>query len=141
MNPFRINVVCLLLLLVVLLGTGGCAPPSKAPAGFGVVREHMLSAPHNVPPIYSLLDFTIIEVDGAPAKRERPPLFVDMQPGALVSAGTHRFMARTTPHLIPPGYRPREVTFEASVESEKIYWLVDDKNGGPVLIEDHPDSR
>ena len=59
----------------------------KAPNGFSVVREHVISAPHNIPPILSELDFTIIEVDGAQVNREIPPPFVDIQAGALIPAG------------------------------------------------------
>jgi hypothetical protein len=114
---------------------------NKAPDGFGVVREHMVFAPHNVPPIRSELDFTILEVDGAPVRREIPPRYVDIQPGALVSAGSHRFKAKVAPHLLPRGYQAHEVVFTANVESGKVYYLVDDKNRDPVLIEGHADSQ
>jgi hypothetical protein len=89
-----------------------------------------------MPPIRSELDFTVIEIDGAPVVREiRPPL-IDIQPGALVAAGMHRFRARVAPHILPPGYRPYEVSFVGAVESGKIYFLVD-KNKMPVLVEEH----
>jgi hypothetical protein len=60
-----------------------------------------------------------------------------MQPGALVSAGSHRFSAMVAPHVRPPGYQPREVVFKGQVEAGKIYDLVDDKDGNPILIEEH----
>lgn len=115
----------------------GCGVAAKAPDGYGVVREHIVFAPRNIPPIKSELDFTILEVDGAPARREIPPPFVDMQPGVFVSAGSHRFKAKVAPHLLPPGYKPRDVTFDATVQSGRVYFLVD-KDGGPILVEDHP---
>ena len=108
----------------------------KAPDGFAVVREHVIFAPRNIPPARSELDFTIITVDGAAVVRERPPPFVDLEPGALVAAGIHRFTARVAPHLLPPGYRPYEVSFMAAVEGGKIYFLVD-REKMPVLVEEH----
>jgi hypothetical protein len=140
LNPFRVNAAFVLPLFIVLWGGCGGRDLSQAPAGFGVVREHVIFDPHNVPPISSKLDFTIFEIDGAPVKREIPPPFVDMQPGALVSAGTHRFKARVAPIIRPRDYQPYEVTFEAKLESGKVYYLVD-QNGDPVLIELHLDSR
>jgi hypothetical protein len=116
---------------------GGCRGRNKPPDGYGVVQEHIVFAPRNIPPIRSTLDFTIIAIDGAPVRRESPPLFVDMQPGALVLAGTHHFSALVAPHLRPPGYQPHEVTFMADVEAGRIYDLVDDKEGKPILIEEH----
>jgi hypothetical protein len=113
----------------------------KPPHGFAVVREHVMLAPHNVPPIDSKLDFTIVEVDGAQVTRETPPRFADIQPGALVSAGAHHFKARVAPHLRPAGYQPQEVSFVATVESGKVYCLVDDKDGKPVLIEENHGDR
>jgi len=41
------------------------------------------------------------------------------------------------PHVRPPGYQPREVVFKGQVEAGKIYDLVDDKDGNPILIEEH----
>jgi hypothetical protein len=99
--------------------------------------EHMISSPHNIPPIHSELDFTIIEIDGASFTRETPPLLVDMQPGALVTAGTHRFRAKVMPHLRRVDDQPHDVSFVAAVESGKAYFLVDDKDKMPVLIEEH----
>ena len=135
-------------LLLVLLAVSGCWDVNKAPAGFGVVREHVISA-RNDPPIRSEINFTILEIDGAPVKRESIPRYVDQPPGAIVSAGTHRFRVNSAPHAqppgyqshLPPGYQPHEVTFEANVESERVYYLVENKNQDPVLIEGHLDSN
>jgi len=113
----------------------------KPPHGFAIVREHVISAPRNVPPIRSLLDFTVTEIDGAPVKREIPPPFVDMQRGALVQGGIHSFRARVQPHLLPRGYQPYEVSFVASVEVGKVYYLVDTDGGKPVLVEEHIETR
>jgi hypothetical protein len=129
-----------LLTMFALLGVSGCSGADKAPIGYGVVREHVISAPHNIPPIRSELDFTIIEIDGSPVKREVLPPLVDMQPGALVAAGAHHFKAKVAPHMRSPGDQPHEVSFDASVESEKIYYLVD-KDGIPVLIEAHTATK
>jgi hypothetical protein len=122
---------------------GGCKQEwniHKAPEGFSIVREHVISAPRNIPPIQSELDFTIIEIDGAPVRRENLPPLVDIQPGALITAGAHCFRAKVAPHLLPPNYRPYEVSFVATVERGKIYLLVD-KNGGLVLVEEHLESQ
>ena len=105
-----------------------------APAGYAVIREHVVSAPRNNPPISSTLDFTLIEVDGKPVSRETIPRWVDMQAGALVSAGDHEFKAQVSPHARPPHHQPAEVVFRMKVESQKAYYLVD-KDGGPVLVE------
>lgn len=113
----------------------------KPPYGFAVVREHLVFAPRNIPPIRSNLDFTIVEIDGAPVRREIPPPLVDRQPGALVSAGPHSFRAKVQPHALPPHYQPYEVTFVAIVESGKVYELVDDERGAPILVEEHLESR
>jgi hypothetical protein len=127
--------------IAALAVAGGCRDASKAPEGYGVVREHVISAPHNIPPIQSELDFTILDVDGAPVRREIPPPLVDMQPGALVLAGSHNFRTKVAPHMLPPGYQPHEITFVANVESGKIYYLVDNKDGSPILIELNPDTK
>jgi hypothetical protein len=114
----------------------GCSQwnAEEAPAGFAVVREHVIAAPGNDPPISSTLDFTVIEVDRKPVTRETIPLLVDVQPGALVSAGSHEFKALVSPHARPPNHRPAEVVFSANVQSTKVYYLVD-KDGEPVLVE------
>ena len=104
------------------------------PPGYAVIREHVVSAPRNDPPISSTLDFTLIEVDGKPVIRETIPRWVDMQPGALVSAGNHEFKARVSPHARPPNHQPTDVVFKLKVESQKVYYLVD-KDGWPVLVE------
>jgi hypothetical protein len=118
------------------VGCGRKGDVHQAPDGFGIVREHMISVPGNIPPVRSKLDFTITEIDGGPVTREIPPSLVDMQPGAVVRAGAHQFKAKVAPHLLPAGYRPHEVSFVANVESGKIYFLVD-KDGEPVLVEEH----
>lgn len=121
---------------------GGCVRWNidRAPAGFAVVREHVVSAPRNDPPVASTLDFTITEIDGAPVTREKIPPWVDLQPGALMSAGTHQFKALVAPHLRPRDWRAKEVSFTATVESGKVYFLVD-REGAPALIEAHLGSR
>ena len=125
-----------LLPILALLGVCACSGIDKAPNGYGVVREHIMSAPHNIPPVRSDIDFTILEIDGAPVKREVLPPFVDMLPGALLSAGSHHFKAKVAPIMRSPDHQSHDVTFDASVESGEIYYLVD-KDGSPVLIEAH----
>jgi hypothetical protein len=143
----RLNAVGGLVQLFLTVGIAlqvGCGQESsihKAPRGFAAVREHIVFAPHNLPPIKSELDFTIVAVDGGPITRETPPPFVDMRPGVLVTAGTHRFVARVQPHRLPRGYQPKEVSFVATAESGKVYFLVDDSNGAPVLIEEHMNTE
>jgi hypothetical protein len=109
----------------------------KAPDGFGIVREHVVSVPNNFAPIRSNFDYTITRIDGGPITRETYPKFVDLQPGALVAAGVHRFEARVAPVVVPRGYKPEEVSFEARVESGKVYFLVDHENR-PALVEARP---
>lgn len=112
-----------------------CSPPTLAPEGYAIVREHLISSGKGmVPRISSNLDYRIVEIDGASFAREKVPLLADMQPGALISAGTHRIKAMVEPHQRPPDSKPKEVTFTATVESRKIYYLVDDNERQPVLI-------
>lgn len=129
--PYRYTVATLLVSLV-----AGCSMRNaeEAPAGFAVIREHMIGVPGNDPPISSTLDFTIIEIDGNPVTRETIPPFVSMQPGALVPAGIHEFKALVSPHVRPPNHRPAAAVFRANVQSTKVYYLIG-KDGGPVLIE------
>ena len=125
----------ILVISAIALGSG-CSNRNAAlvPAGYAVIREHVVSAPGNIPPISSALDFTLVEVDGKPVTRETVPRWVDLQPGALVSAGNHEFKARMSPHARPPHHQPTEVVFTLKVESQKVYYLVD-QDGGPVLVE------
>lgn len=125
----------LALLFVASFGLFACSPPTQAPEGYAIVREHLVSSGKGmVPQVSSNLDYTIVEIDGASFAREKVPLFADMQPGALISAGTHRIKAMVEPHVRPPNSKPKEVTFTATVESRKIYYLVDDKERQPVLV-------
>lgn len=109
----------------------------EAPTGFAIVREHMVYAPRNDPVISSTLDFTITAVDGKAVIREAVPRWVDIQQGALISAGKHDFEALVMPHLRRPSDVPRRVSFTATVASGKVYFIVDDQKGNPVLIESH----
>src|SRR5437868_5734859 len=94
-----------LLAALLLLAAAGCAKwqADKAPAGFAIVREHVIMAPGNDPPISSKLDFTLTAIDGAAITRETVPPWVDIQPGALVAAGRHSFKAWIAPHFHRPG--------------------------------------
>lgn len=106
----------------------------EAPVGFAIVREHVIDAPGNDPPVRSTLDYTLTAIDGAAVTRETVPPWIDIQPGALVHLGTHRFKALVSPHARRLGDRPKEESFSAIVESGKVYFLVD-RDGQPVLIE------
>lgn len=114
----------------------GCSnwDAEKAPAGFAIIREHTISAPSNDPPIFSRLDYTVIEIDGKPVTRETLPAWVDMQRGALVPTGRHEFKALVSPHVRLPNHRSAEALFTADVQSTKVYYLVD-KDSQPTLIE------
>jgi hypothetical protein len=59
-------------------GLVGCSREIRPPAGFAIIREHVIAAPHNIPPIHSELDYTVIRVDGAAFGREKVPFLVDM---------------------------------------------------------------
>jgi hypothetical protein len=126
--------------LCVGLVLGGCSrywDANRAPEGYSIVREHVVFSPNNNPPVRSELDYTLIDVDGGPITRESYPKFVDLQPGALVVAGVHRFRARVEPVLRPPDYKPHEVSFEGRVESGKVYFLVEQQKA-PALVEARP---
>ena len=130
---------------ILALSLGGCMllaacgakwDPTKAPDGFGIVREHVVSAPRNIPPIQSEWDYTIIDIDGRPVVRETYPPWIDLQVGALVSAGLHHFRGRVSPHALPAGYKPREVSFDGDVEGGKVYFVLGQQNGAS-LVESH----
>ena len=125
-------------LLLGVITFSGCSKWKfdEAPAGFAIVREHVIDSPRNDPPISSALDLTIIAIDGAAVTRETVPPWIDIQRGALVPAGSHSFKALVMPYVRRPGDASKEVSFIASVESKKVYDLVD-KDRMPVLIEVH----
>jgi hypothetical protein len=125
--------------LVIQSLLGGCVfwNSDEAPPGFSIVREHIISCPRNDPPVTSTLDFTITKVDGAAVTREKLPPWVDMQRGALIPAGPHQFTAMVAPHLRPPDFKPKEVSFAATVTSGTVYFLVDNQDGAPILVEEH----
>ena len=102
-----------------------------------VVQGHLIYAPHHVPPIHNDDDYTLFDIDGQGVKLEKIPPLVDMQPGAVVGPGTHRFKVRVAPHLRRPDYVPQVVTFTATVEAGKRYFVV---SGGtqPALVEQNP---
>ena len=145
MNPsagprVRIRVVPPLLIAAAGL-LGGCYPngyDSTAAGGFGIVREHIISAPRNDPPILSTIDYTIASVDGKAPVRERVPPWVDLQPGVLLTAGSHRIVARAVPHLRPKDHAPKELSFTLEIGDRKVYDLVDDPSGNPHLVEVRP---
>jgi len=111
----------------------------KAPYGFAVIREHTVYGPLNVPPVISSLDFTIDGVDGGGVSREWLPPYpwLDEPSGVLVSEGTHRFRADVIPFSRRPDQKPSEILFVAAVESRKIYFLVGDIGGKPILVEEN----
>jgi hypothetical protein len=122
--------------LVLLVACNWKWDPDKAPEGFGIVREHVISAPHNIPPIRSEWNYTIIDIDGRPVVRETYPPWIDLQAGALVSVGTHHFRGRVAPNLLPRDYKPHEVSFDGNVASGKVYFVVGQENEAS-LVESH----
>jgi len=131
--------------VIALTALYGCAKwdSNRAPAGFAVVREHAIVekvAFRNNLPIGSALDFTLTEIDGASITRETILPWVDLQRGALVPAGERRFKALARPHVLPRDNQPKEVSFVATVENGKVYYLID-KDGTPVLIEARSKTR
>lgn len=122
--------------LMLAVAVAGCTKwkSDEAPAGFAIVREHVIEAPRNHPPIRSALDFTLVAIDGAPVVRETIPPWVDLQRGALLAAGTHTFKALVSPHIRSPDQPPQEISFVATVESRTVYFLIE-KNAAPVLVE------
>src|SRR4051794_39152112 len=97
----RGSTTAILLSALALIGCAGWNA-EEAPAEFSIVREHVVSGPRNDPPISSTLDFTITSIDGALVNRETVPPWVDIQRGALVSAGTHVFKTLVIPHMRRP---------------------------------------
>lgn len=112
----------------------------EAPAGFAIVREHVIDNPWNDPPIKSIFDLTITAIDRSAIARETVPPWVDIQRGALIPAGSHRFTALMLPIFRRPGDLAKEVSFVKTVESGKVYYLVE-KDGQPVLIEAHSKNK
>lgn len=112
----------------------------RAPDGYGVVRDRVAPAPSATPPVNSWLDLTITGVDNAPVVREKLPPLVDLPPGVLVPEGEHRFDVEARPHFGAATYLPLELSFVATVESGKIYFLVDN-TGGPKLVEEGAKPR
>lgn len=125
-----------------LLLANGCTrwEIDRAPAGFAIVREHIVLSPHNDPPVATDWDFTLLAVDDAAITRETIPPWVDLQRGALIAAGSHRFMALAQPHRRTPHVSPKEVVFTAIVESGKVYFLVGTESA-PQLVAQHLHSR
>jgi hypothetical protein len=129
------------IIVIFLAALCGCTKwdANLAPIGFSIVREHLVTQKlvfRNNLPVGSELDFTLTEIDGATVARETIPWWHHMQRGALVPAGAHKFKALAQPHLLPRDYKPIEVSFVATVESRKVYYLID-KAGLPVLVEAH----
>lgn len=128
----------IVLTITLIAWVGGCAKwnPAVAPAGSAIIREHTMGKVvfENSLPVSSTLDFTLVAIDGMPVTRETIPPLVDMQAGALVPAGSHEFKLLASPHARPPNHRPVEMRFTASVQSGKVYNLVD-KDGAPALVE------
>src|SRR4051812_24517401 len=98
----NIRLGLLALLSAAAFGVVGCTQPTQAPEGYAIVREHLVFSSKDMEPqIRSRLDYTIIEIDGAPIRREKVPPLVDMQAGALITVGHHRFKAHVEPHVRP----------------------------------------
>ena len=112
-------------LSVALVFWGGCKGTDKFPDGFCLVREHVVWAPSNIPPIESELDCSLLEVDGAPPQRKPRTKLDDGDPDALIPSGFHHFKARATPWRMPPDAVRHEMFFDASVEGGKEYYLVE----------------
>lgn len=150
--PFRPSHMPLALFALAALACGKYWDYSKAPEGYSIVRDNVISSPRNIPPVTTRFVYSVIEVDGASPKRETVPVFVDAQPGVQVSAGHHWFRARVSyfplpqditgrnnPPEIPPEWRkPKEIRFEEDTLSGVAYMIVGDKDGGPVLVQEHP---
>jgi hypothetical protein len=126
-----------ILLIPVALASCSKWNGDKAPAGFAIIREHVIDNPWNDPPIKSTFDVTIKAIDGAATKRETVPPWVDIQRGALIPAGSHHFTVLVMPSLHRPGDVAKEVSFVESVASRKVYYLVGKEDGQPALIEAH----
>jgi hypothetical protein len=126
-----------------LVAISGCKAEwsiHKAPDGYAIIRDGILTAPRNIPPIHNELEFAIIGVDGGPVERERVPPFVDEPPGVLVVTGTHRLRSIVGPPWRGPGYHSKDITFQVTVENRKVYFLEGDKDGMPILVEEHPNN-
>lgn len=115
------------------VGGGGCSFESRD----AVVIDGVLSARN--PPIRNDRSFVVLEVDGAPFRRERIRPFEDMYPGVLVAPGTHRFKVNVeiipAPAALPPPKRtPYEASFTGTVVAGHRYLIASNK-GLPELVE------
>ena len=84
-------------------------------------------------------DYTLIEMDGRPVKKERVPFGVDMNPRTIANAGQHTFKVRVELHRRYPGAVPSEATFVARVNGGTTYF-VGTREASPVLMEYRPKS-
>jgi hypothetical protein len=95
----------------------------------------MISTFHNNPPVRNDFDYSLVDIDGRPIKKEKQPPWVDMQPGALVGPGKHEFKVSVTPVRRPAHYVPSEIAFTASVEAGKRYFITS-QEGRVRLVEE-----
>ena len=144
------------LTLPILVGVlSGCSVRNEAPRGYAIVRDNIITAPRNFPPVETDFVVSILKVDGAEPVPESIPPLVDQTPGAQVTAGHHKFRARvkfvalrrdmdpkTHLPIIPAGWqRPRECDFEGDLVDGVVYFLVGDAVGNPVFIMDRPRDK
>ena len=129
------RIVAVLAALCALSLLPGCRRGPYDHPDLAVVQGHMIATSHNYPPVRNDFDYSIIDVDGHPIINEKQPPLLDMQPGALVGPGKHRFKVSVTPIRLPPNYVPQEVHFTAIVEAGKRYFITS-RNGLIILVEE-----
>lgn len=118
-------------LLVVALG--GCRMPFMVPEpgpDYALISDHAVQDTGE-------FNYTLVEMDGHPVKKERVPFGVDMNPRTIANAGQHTFKVRVELHRRYPNSVPREATFVAKVAGATTYF-VGTREGSPVLIEYRP---
>ena len=140
-------------LLVAVLS--GCSVRNEAPRGYSIVRDNIITAPRNLPPVETDFVVSILKVDGAEPVPESIPPLVDQAPGVQVTAGHHKFHARVKfvalpgdmdpkSHLpiIPAGWQsPREVDLEGDLVDGVVYFVVGNAAGNPVFMVDRPRDK
>jgi hypothetical protein len=136
----------------------GCARlwnQSRAPQGYSIVRDQIISAPRNLPPIETNFVYSILEVDGSAPVPEWIPPFVDALPGAKMTAGHHKILAKikyfplpkdidpkTSLPVIPAAWREsKEIVFEKDLSDGVVYYLVGNAEGNPELIANNPRDK
>jgi hypothetical protein len=113
------------------IALAGCPVPFRVPdpgPDYGLIGDHSADLRTGA------FDYTLLEMDGHPVKKERVPFGLDMNARTVAGVGQHTFKVRVELHARYPNAVPREATFVARVNGDTTYF-VGTREGTPVLIE------